>query len=412
MNAVLISLIATFTNLGLAALKLLIGLFSHSVALVAEGLHSSLDIFSSLITYFGVKVAQKPADKKHPYGYERYESLVSLIIVILLGVSAVFILKEGLANIFNQKEMALFSFWGIVIMAISAATNEIMARLKYRFGSKFGSLALISDAEHSRADVISSLAVLGGLFLVKFYPLADSILAILVALYIFYEAYQLGREVIDSVVDTANPDLEEKIKEILTNMKLNFSSLRTRKIGASNFAEISLLVPPQARANEVSALTKKVEDKLTSLLPELKQITISVNSHDFSESVIIPKYGKRLCFRQKTETIGPKKQGERIVVPLKNGDIAQSFGAEKYLLVDIDQTGKILHKTQIKNPYYEKSGMSHGIKFLKAVSADKVFAKYIGKGAKQNLKDLGIEIHIVAPNLTVKDLDYASTKKK
>jgi cation diffusion facilitator family transporter len=397
-------------NLGLTILKFLVGILTSSIALIAEGLHSGLDIVSSLITFFGIKIAQKPADKKHPYGHQRYEGLAGFVVALLLFISAFLILFEALKNILEKGTAARFSIWGIALMAASTIINELMARLKYSVGNRHSSLALIADAEHTRADVISSLAVLLGLALVKFYPSFDSFLAVLVALYIFYEAYGLGKETIDSLVDIANPELEEKIKKLLLADSFDFSDIKTRKIGADSFAEISLLCRPQASVNEVTELTKKLEQKLLGSFPELKQVSLQIKSREFSESVTRPKFWGRLRRHQGFKKIGPEKKGTRIAVPLENNDIAPDFGANEYLMVDLDSKGQTLKKMKIKNPYYQDGRASHGIKFIKSISADKVIVKSIGENARKNLKAQEVQLEIIPNDLHLKDLNYGQAE--
>lgn len=406
-----LALVSTLVNLGLAVLKLLNGIFFHSIALMAEALHSGLDIVSSFIAFLGIKTAEKPPDPKHPYGYERYESLAALFVVFLLFISAGWILYEGVKNIITRETLAQFSFWAIILMAGSVVINEVMARLKFSLGNKFSSLALVADAEHSRADVISSLAVLFGLVLVRFYPIADSFLAIFVSLYIFYEVYYLSRESMDSLVDTANPELEEKIKNFLTKDNISFSEIKTRKIGNSNFAEISLSFDPRAKIDEATSLTKSLEDKLINSISELKQVSILVKSHDFSERVIRPRFGGHFRYRYRFEKIGPKKQGKRIIIPLENNEIAPEFGAKNCLILDVDEKNNVLQKEKIKNPYYQPGGAGGGARLIKSLEGDKVITKHIGLRAKQNLEAMGVEIEIIDPSKKLKDLSLTFFSK-
>ena len=407
-----LSLISSLVNLILAAVKIVVGFFSHSIALIAEGLHSGLDVFSSLITFFGIKAAEKPADKEHPYGHERYESLAGLTVVALLFISACWILFEVAKNILSGETIAQFTFLGIILMACSAIINEVMARLKFSIGNKFSSLALVADAEHSRADVYSSLAVLAGLILVKFYPMADIILAVLVAFYIFYEVRHLSKEMIDSLVDTANPELEEKIKKILEKNFQKFSEIKTRKIGPSNFAEISLIFDPREKMDEVTFSTKKIEEKLLNEISELKQVSLSAKSHGFSQKIVRPQFGRYFRFRGKFKNFERNKSGlfeqkinikKRIVIPLENNEISSRFGGLEYLIIDIDKNNKKKQK-KVKNQFYENNDQRHGIRFVKTISADKVIAKHISENARKNLEAQNIEIEIVKPSKKLEDL--------
>ncbi len=407
MNAKGLSLLSTAVNLVLGILKFLIGLFYHSIALMAEGLHSSLDVVSSFVAFLGIKAAKKPADKKHPYGRERYESLASLIIALLLAVSAFWILIEAGKNITSRQTAVLFPFWGIILMLVSTGVNEIMARLKFSFGNKFSSLALVTDGEHSRADALSSLAMLFGLMLIKFFPMADSILAVLVAFYIFYETYHLSREAADSLLDVANPQLEEKIKEFLQKNAFKFSEIKTRKVGLNNFAEISLLFNPNEKIDRIAEITRRLEDKLLKEMPELKQVSLLVKSHDFREGVVRPRFSGCFRFRKGLEKIGPEKKGKRIVIPLEKSNIASELGTPFYLIIDISGQGEILQKQKIRNPYFKTEGPGHGVRFIKSVSADVLIAKHIGENAKKNLEARGIKIKIANKNTKLEDLDYS-----
>lgn len=172
-------------------------------------------------------------------------------------------------------------------MAISTVANESLARLKLIVGNKYSSIALVADAQHSRVDVISSLVVFFGLFLIHIYPLLDSIIGIVLAFYIFYEAYQLGKESVDSLLDTANLELEEKIKVWLFDNHYQFSEIHTRKIGSTNMAQISLFGDPDIHLSEVTKLVKEVEKKLMKKFGDLKQVTIFVESHKVKENIII-----------------------------------------------------------------------------------------------------------------------------
>jgi cation diffusion facilitator family transporter len=407
-----LSIISSLVNLIMAVVKIAVGFFSQSFVLMAEGLHSIVDFASSLITFLGIKAAEKPADKEHPYGHERYESLAGLAVVALLFVSACWILFEVAKNILSGETIAQFTILGIILMACSAIINEIMARLKFSVGNKFSSLALVADAEHSRADVYSSLAVLTGLVLVKFYPMADSILAVLVAFYIFYEVYRLSKEIVDSLVDTANPELEEKIKKILEKNFQKFSEIKTRKIGPSNFAEISLIFDPREKMDEVTFSTKKIEEKLLNEISELKQVSLSAKSHDFSQKIVRPRFGGYFRFRGKFKNFERNKSGifeqkinvkKRIAIPLENNEISSRFGALEYLIIDIDKDNK-KNQRKVKNQFYKNDNQRHGVRFVKTISADKVVAKHISENARENLKSQNIEIEIVEPTKKLEDL--------
>jgi len=391
MNPQSVSIVSTFVNLGLGISKLVFGFLTGSVALIADGVHSSLDVFSSFITFLGLKTARKPVDERHPYGHWKAESLAGFLVAILLAVSGVWILYEAVMRFFEEQIIKL-SVGAIAVVAISILITETLARLKFHYGRKHQSLALVADAEHSRADALGSIGVLVGLSLVKYFNSADAIIALFIGGYILYEAFKIGREITDSLLDVANKDVEGRIKKICSSHKIEVSQLKTRKIGATNFAEIKIKLPPKLKVEDVQKIIDTLEERLLTNIPELKQIVISIEAYEMAESIVLPKLGKKIGVLEGFEQIGPKKLGERIIIPLKGDKISSLFGADKYLVID-KKDGNILTKEVIKNPYFEQ-GSPHGARFVKAVRADRVLTQQIGLNAKQNLENFGIEVEV------------------
>lgn len=396
MTAKRLSLVSILVNLLLSVGKFLVGLMIASVSLMAEGIHSGLDVFSSLITFLGIREAAKEKSEKYPYGRYRFESIAALVVVLLLAGSAVWIIYEALVKM-PEPEKVSFSGWGIGIMLASIVLNEIMARAKFKIGGQEGSLALVADAEHDRADVIASVGVLIGLFLVPYFSLADSAIALLVGLYIVYEAIGLGRETIDSLVDVANPQLEKKVKETAQKLGIKIDELKSRKIGATNFAELKIDLPAKLQLEEATAISEKLEKRLLSSLPELKQVVVSAKAHDISRSTIRPGFGfGRIRGRGPGRGIEPikleKKGQTRVIIPYQDGQ-SERFGTPYYLVKDLNEKGKVVQKKKIKNPFFSSQG-GHGVKFAKAISADKVITEHLGENARANLEAANIEYEI------------------
>jgi cation diffusion facilitator family transporter len=407
MNAQIVSTISVLGNLGLGLAKLLFGFATGSMALVADGIHSSLDVFSSFITFLGLKTAKKPEDAKHPYGHWKAESLAGLFVAIFLAISGLWILYEAISRFFEEEAVELT--WGAIgVVIASIIIAEILARLKFHYGSKEKSLALIADAEHSRADALSSVGVLIGISLIKYFSLADAIIALLVGIYILFEAFKVGKEITDSLLDVSNKNLEEKIRKICLAHEIEIADLKSRQVGSLNFAEIKIKLPPKLRVEEVQKLTQTLEERLLKNIPELKNIVISIESYKMARSVILTKLGDRIGTLKGFEKIGPPKpQGsERIIIPLTKNEIGKRLGEKYYLLIDI-KGRKILTREKFKNPYFEdhqKKRPPHGIRFAKAVRANKVMTFQIGDNAKKGLENFGIQVTIIPPNQTLAEL--------
>lgn len=255
---------------------------------------------------------------------------------------------------------------------------------------KYQSLALVADAKHSQADVLSSFGVLVGLFLVKYFPLADAVVALIIGGYIIFETFVVGKEITESLLDVANKEIEERIKKICTSHKIEIADLKTRKIGAYNFAELKIKLPLKLKVEEVGRITKNLEEKLLKNIPELKYIVISIEPYHMKRSTIVGFLGRKFCKEEGFEKIGPEKIGKRIIVPIKDGKISERFGSDKYLIVDI-KDGQIQRKEIIKNPYFEKDSQ-RGARFAKAIRADEVLVFEIGENTRESLRNIGIHI--------------------
>lgn len=407
MTSITISIIGLLVNLFLAIAKAVLGFFLHSAALLAEALHSGMDTISSIIAFLGIKSARKPEEKKYPYGHYRKEPLAGFVIVIFLAISGVWILYEGISRVVLRGEAATFSYWALVLLALSTILNEITARLKFRQGGKDKNLALIADAEHDRADVVASIGVLIGFFFIKYFPLIDGFLAIIIGIYILYESWHLGREVTDSLVDKADLELEKKLKKYFKKQNIEFEDLKTRKVGAISFADIKLKLNANLEVSKASQVIQDLQKELLDKFDELAQINIGLTSHKISSGVTRPRWGRKYGFGrqgQKPVQMGPSKKGKRIVIPLEKGALSQHFGSAEYLLVDI-QNKKIKNRQKVKNIYFQPD-VSHGVKFLKTLQADEIWLKDIGPEAETNLVAQGIKIKKISQEDQLKDLKF------
>lgn len=396
-----ISIISTIVNFLLAALKLGLGLSMNSIAIIGDAISDVLDVFSSFAAYLGIKTAKKPPDEKHPYGHFRMESLAGLIVTFLLFFSGVWILYEAAARFIKPEEVS-FTFWAVGLMALSIIVNEAMARIKFRYGHKYESISLVADAEHSRADVISSFGILIGIILMKYFIWADAIVAVFVGFYVIWQSFNIGKEITDSLLDVANKDTEDRIKKICFEDKIDISELKTRKIGGVSFAEIKIKLDPKLEVGNASEIIKVLENKLLRDISELKYVIISIESHKIKRSAIVPSFGKKMYFRGGAGKIGPEKSGERTIIPVEGNKIAKFFGARQYLIID-KKSGKILKKETIQNPYFEE-GFGHGVKFAKAVSADKIITQEISLNARARLEDFNIEIDLIGQDKNLEDV--------
>jgi len=294
-----IASISILANLILTVGKIAIGSISHSSSVFVDGIHSLVDIFSSAISFWGIKISQKPSDKKHPYGYYKFEVLAGLLVTLILFATGVVILYESYKGFFNPQPIDV-PILAISVMTVSAVVNEIMARLKINYGKKENSIALLSDGFHSRIDVFASLAILIGLSLSKYWLQIDSVLAFLIGLYIIKESVSLGKEATDSLLDSsAGPEIEEKIKSIIKSQGIKFDSLRTQKKGSVITADLEIELPSKLSVEEASKVSEKLRRSLMEKISNLAYVVIQVKTHELETGFYKPMLGKGFGWQRK-----------------------------------------------------------------------------------------------------------------
>jgi cation diffusion facilitator family transporter len=316
-----IAQISILANIVLAGGKITVGFISNSSAVLAEGIHSFMDIFSSAIGYIGIKISKKPEDKEHPYGHYKFEVLAGFFITLILFGTGAGIIYEAYQKFLNPSLIKI-SVLAFGVMIFSALVNEIMARLKIHFGKKENSVALISDGIHSRIDVFASLAVFAGLFLTKYFVFTDSILAFLIGLYIIKESFSLGKTATDSLLDvSASPEIEEKIKSIAKEENIGIDSLKTQKKGSVITANLEITLPNNLKVEEATKISESLREKLMKKIENLSYVAIQIKSHELETGFYKPAFGqgfgwqRRGRFRGKIEEAAGQGPGGYCVCP-------------------------------------------------------------------------------------------------
>ncbi len=280
--------ISVFVNFILAIGKIIIGFLAGATSVFAEGIHSGMDVLSSGISFIGIKISKKPVDKKHPYGHYKFEVLSGLIITIILFLTGAFIVYDSFREFQNPSPVNV-GYLALGIMIISAIVNEIMSRTKIHYGKKENSVSLLSDGVHSRLDVYTSIAVLIGLFLTKYWIYADSLLALLIGLYIIKESFSLGKEATDSLLDvSAGEEIDSQIKGIIQEQNIELSEIKTQKKGSAITANLKIKLPSKLSVEESTAISNTLKENLVKNIENLAYVAIQIESHNVSSGYFKP----------------------------------------------------------------------------------------------------------------------------
>ena len=205
-------IVGILTNLILCGFKVLVGIFTASIAIIADGINNLADASSSIITLIGFKMAQRPEDEDHPFGHARIEYLTGLFISVIIIVVGVLLLKSSVIKIFDP-EVLEFTTTSIVILVVAIMGKMWQASFYRTLGKRIDSVALLATATDSRNDVISTTVVLIGVIITKATGLClDGYLGSLVALFIIYSGIELIKETSSPLLGEAPSD--ELVKDI------------------------------------------------------------------------------------------------------------------------------------------------------------------------------------------------------
>lgn len=273
------ALTSVIAAIGLTLFKIIVGVLTGSLGILAEAAHSALDLVAALVTLLAVRVSGKPADKEHNFGHGKIENLSALFETFLLLVTCVWIIYEAIQRLFFKQVEVELSIWAFVVMAVSIFIDANRSRILYRAAEKHKSQALEADALHFSTDIWSSSVVILGLVFVfiaeKFEGLAflhkaDSIAALGVAVIVIYVSVQLGIRTIKGLLDTAPKGMAEKIKESVQEIPgvIDCHDLRLRTSGPSLFVDAHVHMDGSITLQSAHELADIIEAKIREIAPE------------------------------------------------------------------------------------------------------------------------------------------------
>jgi len=253
-------------NFAATAVKLAAGIATGALSVVADSLDSLFDGLSNVVGLAGLSAATKPPDAGHPYGYRKFETIAALSIAFLLFLTAWQLLQTAWARIGNPEAVKV-NIWTILAMVVGMVIQAGTSFYELRQGRKLRSEMLVADALHTRASILISLSVLGGLFLMRLgFPQADPILAAFVAVMIAKIGVDILRETLPVLVDKAAYE-PQRIASIVEGVGGIESFHRVRSRGAFGDAAIDLHVriSPDKTMQEADAIADEVRRRLLAL---------------------------------------------------------------------------------------------------------------------------------------------------
>ena len=278
-RAALASLFAAFA---LTGLKLAVGLYTNSLGILSEALHSGLDLLAAAMTLAAVRISARPADSRHPYGHGKVENLSALAETLLLFLTCFWVVYEGVQRLLGGVSPITPSLWGVAVMAVSMGIDINRVRVLRKVARQYRSQALEADALHFSTDILSSAVVLVGVLAVwlaaalnlpeplyQVLAQAETVAALVVALLIFRASLRMAVESINTLMDSGSTKEQGAVVKAVRQVPgiTAVRRIRLRNSGPQTFVDLTIGVEPGIRVRDGHKLAHDAEQAVAAILP-------------------------------------------------------------------------------------------------------------------------------------------------
>lgn len=368
---------ATLATVFLCLSKGIVGVITGSLLLIADAVHSGIDIIAIFASWFGLKIAQRKPTEKFPYGFYKAENLATLFISAFIFYASYEIFMQSYTRLFESSEFSI-PLLALGVSLGSSGISYIIAKYEEKVGREINSQSLIANSQESKMDVASSLIVFLGLLL-SYYkvPYIEAAIGIMLSLLILKIALQTAKASVYALMD-ASPDteLEQQVRNTIL-ASAGIKKVRTAKLRQSGpfvFGEAKIEVSKYLSVKRSHELAEEVEKRLRHKYPKIESFILHVEpAKETRQKVVIPV----------TEDRGI------------NSKITGNFGrASHFLFIEMD--GNVIVNAYIKkNPYVtlkSKAGLA-AVKKLSKENIDAVILQSIGEISFHVMRDKLIDIY-------------------
>ena len=275
-----ISIITIIINIILFIFKLIAGILGHSNAMISDAVHSLTDVLTTFLVIFGLVMASKNADKKHPYGHERIESVCGIILSFCLFLTGLGIGYLGLINIINYKNLQVPGLLSLIAALISILVKEGMFHYTIYYAKKLKSTSLKADAWHHRSDALSSIGAFIGIFFARFgFPILDPVCSLLICLLIVISAIQIFKEAISQMIDiSCDEKTNEAILKIIedTHENVVVKDFKTRIFGSKIYIDALIATDGNMSLKDADKIVTHIHDVVEKKFKEVKHCNIHI----------------------------------------------------------------------------------------------------------------------------------------
>jgi len=261
-----------------------VGIFTLSLALIADGVHSFADAVVSLVVWIGLRLSRKAPDGKFHFGYYRVETFSSVIAAFFMTLLGGVILYESYLTFLTPREIVNAEV-AMLVALFAAATALVIAFYKRRAARRFDSLALKTDAFNSIKDVLTSVTAFMGIALNRYFQIVqtDAVAGIVIALFIFTVAYYTVKEASLVLMDACQcSDILTEISDIAKKVKhvKSVHSIRMRKLGPYLMGDMHIVVDANMTVREADQIATQVEEQVKKEFDEVAEIKVRIEPQE------------------------------------------------------------------------------------------------------------------------------------
>jgi cation diffusion facilitator family transporter len=278
--------ISLISNILLTATKFVVGLTAKSQVLIADALHNAGDVIASVATLTSSMVSKKPADEDHPYGHGKAEVIASLVVAIILGIAALYMVYHSIIAFFMPAVKASYIALGAALLSL--IWKQALYLYCIRLGTQENSKGLIATAKDHLADVYASIAavlgigiaILGDYFHIPYAKYGDPIAGIVVSYFVLQLAYEMGKESVGILMEQIVPESElNEIQQVVDSIPevKRIDRLRAREHGHYIVVDIRVSFPNQLTVKEGHDVTRKIRDSIMLKHPEVEEVLVHLN---------------------------------------------------------------------------------------------------------------------------------------
>jgi cation diffusion facilitator family transporter len=261
--------VSILTNTLLFALKYWAGLVTGSIAIIADAWHTLSDSISSVIVLISIRISRRPPDKRHPFGHGRADLVAAIIIGVILGVIAVDFFIESVQRLISRESVE-YGTVALVAIIASILLKEFLAQYAFFAGKKTGNLALKADAWHHRSDALSSVLILVGIFISRYFWWIDAVLGLLVTFLLFHATYKILSSSISPVLgEEPDKNLLKQVEDIIASAhpdKMYAHHFHMHKYGEHRELTFHIMLPGDFSLAQAHDIATRIENEIREKL--------------------------------------------------------------------------------------------------------------------------------------------------